>query len=138
MTQDRKRRSAELVPLQSFTASEDDTVEQIRKLNLYMTVDVRVNHLTVKVRITLTNTVLHGLVNSDVTVNFILIRFMKKHNLTLQKLYAPAVKEVNNKILMKETMSEYYEITIKVDIIADTSLFCILDLLRYNIIMSLS
>ena len=102
-----------------------------------MIIDVRADHLTVKIEILTAETMLHRLIDSGVTVNFIFFRFMKMKNLIPQKLHASAVREVNNKILTEASSAEYYQIFIKIEIITDTLLFHVLDLLKYDIILDL-
>ena len=102
-----------------------------------MTIEVRADHLTVRVEILTAETTLHGLIDSDMTVNFIFFRFMKMKNLILQKLHVSAVRGVNNKVLTETSSMKYYQIFIKVRTITDTSLFRVLDLLKYDIILSL-
>ena len=81
---------------------------------------------------------LHRLIDSDVTVNFIFSTFIKNKNLTSVKLHASVVRGVNRKILTEASSAEYYLLSIKVDTMTDTLLFCILNLLKYNIILRLS
>ena len=118
------------MPLQQFTASQDTA--------LFTTIDVKADHLTVKVEVLTAKATLHRLIDSDVTVNFIFSTFIKNKNLTSVKLHASVVRGVNEKILTEASSVRYYLLSIKVDIMTDTSLFRVLNLLKYDIILELS
>ena len=51
---------------------------------------------------------LHRLIDSDVMINFVSFRFVKKKNLMLKSLYASAVRDMNNKVLAEALSTEYY------------------------------
>ena len=88
------------MPLQSHTASQD--------VMLFITIDREVNHLTIKVKILTARAMLHELIDSGATVNFISFRFIEEKSLTLKNLHASAVRDVNNRILAEASLNDYY------------------------------
>ena len=86
--------------LQSFTASQDTA--------LFTMIDKEADHLTVKIEVLTIKATLHELIDSDATVNFVSFRFVQKNNLTLKRLHASAVRDMNNKILAEAPSTKYY------------------------------
>ena len=131
MTESRKWRTVKLeVSLQSLTTSQ-------KSLKLHAAMSIEADHLTVKVKIMLTKSTLYRLIDFSVTVNFISSRFVKNNKLNPEALHAFAVWGVNNKVLTKASFTGYYKLSTRVSTIINTSLFYILDLQNYNIILRL-